>query len=238
MASQYRMESEVAYAGMKAPGVPGLLTPYSRLRWAGPGRELALGTAWSLSAALPAMLELEAMRRETRTGPADLGMSLRVSIPLGGTRDVIPSRGHVSAQAPAPKLIPREVAESGADEQRASAAATQPPAEPVSAPQQDANPPPEPATPESASPASQPRASFGPAARRGTCTNNHCTGQRTRARRQCPADATATCKNDPAAPVRGIPDANRRVASPGDIAAARPSSPITACRDPSLTGPQ
>ncbi len=156
MASQYRMESEVAYAGMKAPGVPGLLTPYSRLRWAGPGRELALGTAWSLSAALPAMLELEAMRRETRTGPADLGMSLRVSIPLGGTRDVIPSRGHVSAQAPAPKLIPREVAESGADEQRASAAATQPPAEPVSAPQQDANPPPEPATPESASPASQP----------------------------------------------------------------------------------
>ena len=96
------------------------------------------------------------MRRETRTGPADLGMSLRVSIPLGGTRDVIPSRGHVSAQAPAPKLIPREVAESGADEQRASAAATQPPAEPVSAPQQDANPPPEPATPESASPASQP----------------------------------------------------------------------------------
>ena len=116
MASQYRMESEVAYAGMKAPGVPGLLTPYSRLRWAGPGRELALGTAWSLSAALPAMLELEAMRRETRTGPADLGMSLRVSIPLGGTRDVIPSRGHVSAQAPAPKLIPREVAESGADE--------------------------------------------------------------------------------------------------------------------------
>ncbi len=156
MASQYRMESEVAYAGLTAPGVPGLLTPYSRLRWAGPGRELALGTAWSLSAALPAMLELEAMRRETRTGPADLGMSLRVSIPLGGTRDVIPSRGHVSAQAPAPKLIPREVAESGADEQRASAAATQPPAEPVSAPQQDANPPPEPATPESASPASQP----------------------------------------------------------------------------------
>ena len=85
MASQYRMESEVAYAGMKAPGVPGLLTPYSRLRWAGPGRELALGTAWSLpprlQLALPLMLELEAMRRENSMGPADLAVVLvRMSI--------------------------------------------------------------------------------------------------------------------------------------------------------------
>ena len=94
MSSQYRMESEVAYGGLNAPGVPGLLTPYCRLRWAGQGRELALGTAWSLSAALPAMLKLEAMRRESATGPADLGMSLRVSIPLDGSRDVIPGRGH------------------------------------------------------------------------------------------------------------------------------------------------
>ena len=82
MGAQYRIKSEVAYAGMKAPGIPGLLTPYSRLRWAGQGRELALGTAWSLSAALPAMLQLEAMRRESGTGPADLGVSLRVSIPF------------------------------------------------------------------------------------------------------------------------------------------------------------
>ena len=87
MASQYRMESEVAYAGMKAPGVPGLLTPYSRLRWAGPGRELALGTAWSLpprlQLALPLMLELEAMRRENSMGPADLAVVLvRMSIPF------------------------------------------------------------------------------------------------------------------------------------------------------------
>ena len=86
MGAQYRMESEVAYAGMKAPGVPGLLTPYSRLRWSGQGRELALGTAWSLpprsQLALPLMLEIETMRRESGTGPADLGVSLRVSIPF------------------------------------------------------------------------------------------------------------------------------------------------------------
>ena len=86
MGAQYRIESEVAYAGMKAPGVPGLLTPYSRLRWPGQGRELALGTAWSppprSQLALPLMLEIETMRRESGTGPADLGVSLRVSIPF------------------------------------------------------------------------------------------------------------------------------------------------------------
>ena len=73
MASQYHMESEVAYGGLNALGLGGLLTLYSRLRWTGQGRELAVGTAWSLSAALPAMLELEAMRRESRTSQADLG---------------------------------------------------------------------------------------------------------------------------------------------------------------------
>ena len=82
--SQYRMESEVAYAGMKALGLPGLLTPYSRLRWAGQDRELALGTAWSLPTrsqqALPLMFELEAIRRETQTGAADLALLARMSI--------------------------------------------------------------------------------------------------------------------------------------------------------------
>ena len=86
MGSQNRMESEVAYGGMKALGLPGLLTPYSRLRWAGQGRELAWGTAWSLpphsQLALPLMLEMEAMRRETRTSPADLAVLLRMSIPF------------------------------------------------------------------------------------------------------------------------------------------------------------
>ena len=86
MSSQSRMESEVAYAGLTAPGVPGLLTPYSRLRWAGQGRELAWGTAWSLPPrsplALPLMLEIEAVRRETRTGPADLAVLVRMSTPF------------------------------------------------------------------------------------------------------------------------------------------------------------
>ena len=86
MGSQSRMESKVAYGGLKALGLPGLLTPYSRLRWAGQGRELAWGTAWSLpprsQLALPLMLELEALRRENRTGPADLAVLVRMSIPF------------------------------------------------------------------------------------------------------------------------------------------------------------
>ena len=86
MSSQSLMESEVAYAGLTAPGVPGLLTPYSRLRWAGQSRELAWGTAWSLpprsQLALPLMLEIEAVRRETRTGPADLAVLVRMSTPF------------------------------------------------------------------------------------------------------------------------------------------------------------
>ena len=86
MSAQYRMESEMAYAGMTAPGVPGLLKPYARLRWAGPGRELALGTAWSLpnpwQLALPLTFEVEGLRRESGTGPADLAVSLRTSLPF------------------------------------------------------------------------------------------------------------------------------------------------------------
>ena len=82
--SRYRTESEVAYGGMKAPGLPGLLTPYGRLRWDGQGRELALGAAWSLpprsQQALPSMLEVETLRRERRTGPAVLAVLLRMSI--------------------------------------------------------------------------------------------------------------------------------------------------------------
>ena len=86
MSSQSRMESEVAYGGLKALGLPGLLTPYSRLRWARQGRELAWGTAWSLpprsQLALPLRLEMEAMRRESRTGPTDLAVLVRMSIPF------------------------------------------------------------------------------------------------------------------------------------------------------------
>ncbi len=84
MRSQSRMESEVAYGGLRVLGLPGSLTPYSRLRWTGYGRELAMGTQWSLplrsQLALPLMLELEVMRRKNRTGPADLAVLGRMSI--------------------------------------------------------------------------------------------------------------------------------------------------------------
>ncbi len=87
MSPQSRMEGEVAYGGLKMLGLPGLLmTPYGRLQWAGQGRELAWGTAWSLpprsQLALSLMLELEAMRRENSMGPADLAVLVRMLIPF------------------------------------------------------------------------------------------------------------------------------------------------------------
>ncbi len=86
MSSQSRIESEVAYGGLRVLGVPGLLTPYSRLRWAGQSRELAWGTAWSLpprsQQGLPLILEWEAMGRENSMGPAGLAMLVRMSIPF------------------------------------------------------------------------------------------------------------------------------------------------------------
>ena len=86
MSSESRMESEVAYGGLRVMGLPGLLTPYSRLRWAGQSRELAWGTAWSLpprsQQGLPLILEWEAMGRENSMGPADLAVLVRMSIPF------------------------------------------------------------------------------------------------------------------------------------------------------------
>ncbi len=86
MSSQSRIESEVAYGGLRVLGLPGLLTPYSRLRWAGQSRELAWGTAWSLpprsQQGLPLILEWEAMARENSMGPAGLAVLVRMSIPV------------------------------------------------------------------------------------------------------------------------------------------------------------
>ena len=86
MSWQSRMGGEVAYAGLEVPGIRGQLTPYSRVRWTGEGRELAWGTAWSLSAgeqlAQPATVELEGMSRESRSGEPDNGLLLRMSIPF------------------------------------------------------------------------------------------------------------------------------------------------------------
>ena len=86
MSSQSRTESEVAYGGLRVLGLPGLLTPYSRLRWAGQSRELAWGTVLSLpprsQQGLPLILEWEAMGRENSMGPADLAVLVRMSIPF------------------------------------------------------------------------------------------------------------------------------------------------------------
>ena len=86
MGSQSRMASEVAYGGLTALGVPGLLTPYSRLRWAGQDRALSVGTQWGLPTrspqALAWTLEVEAIKRETRTGRADRAMLMRMSTPF------------------------------------------------------------------------------------------------------------------------------------------------------------
>ena len=84
--SQFRMESEANYAGLTAPGVPGTLRPYSRLHLAGQGRALSVGTQWSLPTrslqALPWRLEVEAIKRETRTGLADRAILMRMSTPF------------------------------------------------------------------------------------------------------------------------------------------------------------
>ena len=83
MNSQSRLESEVAYGGLEAPGWGGLLTPYSRLRWSGHGREVAVGTSRSRAARSPQdagpTFEVESLRRDSRTGGTGLGLMARLS---------------------------------------------------------------------------------------------------------------------------------------------------------------
>ncbi len=83
---RFRMESELAWGGLKALGLPGLFTPYSRLRWAGQGREIAWGTSWNLLAkgqsALPFTLELESVQHASTMGRSEYGLLLRLSIPF------------------------------------------------------------------------------------------------------------------------------------------------------------
>ena len=84
-ASQTSASSEVAY-GMDIFGGRGLLTPYSRLQLAGYGRDLRVGTEFSLLSrglpAQPAKFQLEWIRRETPNRMIDLGMMLGISIPF------------------------------------------------------------------------------------------------------------------------------------------------------------
>ena len=161
LGSAHQMQSEVAYAGMKAPRLPGLLTPYSRVRWAGQAREAALGASWnpaeSRRSALPLTIELEALRRENRTDPSHHELLLRVSIPLGGSTGVMPTADGTRQEATfVGQGTPRGAAESHADNVRATAAAPELPAAPASARQPDTKLPPEPVATEQALPASQP----------------------------------------------------------------------------------
>ncbi len=161
LGTAFRMQSEVAYGGMKAPGLAGLLTPYSRLRWAGQGREVALGASWnpaeSRQSALPLTIELEALRRENRTDPSHHELLLRVSIPLGGSTGVMPTADGTRQEATfVGQGTPRGAAESHADNVGATAAAPELPAAPASARQPDTKLPPEPVATEQALPASQP----------------------------------------------------------------------------------
>ena len=80
-----RTDGEVAY-GLDVLSGRGLLTPYSRLQLGGRGRDLRLGTAFSLSgradASRPFMFNVEGLRRKRPSERGDLGVALRVSIPF------------------------------------------------------------------------------------------------------------------------------------------------------------
>ena len=79
------MVSEVAYGGLQVRGLPGVLTPYSRLRWNGQGDEVALGAAWQPGEASPrtggTRVELEGVRRDY-LDLADAGVWLRLLMPF------------------------------------------------------------------------------------------------------------------------------------------------------------
>ena len=175
-ANAFRMESEVAYGGIKAPGLPGLLTPYSRLRWAGSGREMTVGASWNLAeggrSPVPFTIELEALRREDVTDAFHHELLLRISTPLGNSRKFAPSAARPMVAAPpstnpaaafVQQATPDRAAESDADNAGAAAASRELPAAPASARKPGAKPTPEPVANAPALPASRPsRASNGP----------------------------------------------------------------------------
>ena len=84
-AFQTRTDGEVAY-GMDVFGGRGLLTPYSQMQIAGPGRTLRVGTELNLPSrweqAMPTRFALEGIRRETVSGMIDLGARLVIFSPF------------------------------------------------------------------------------------------------------------------------------------------------------------
>ena len=83
-ASANRLESEAAY-GMDVLRGRGLLTPFSRLRWSGHGKQFSVGSEFGLRPATPDTnplnLELEGVRGKSSRG-ADMGVRIRMSVPF------------------------------------------------------------------------------------------------------------------------------------------------------------
>ena len=79
-----RIESEGAY-GVEVLRGRGLLTPFSRLRWSGHGKEISVGGEFGLQPSTPDTnplnLELEGTRGKGSRG-ADMGVRFRMSIPF------------------------------------------------------------------------------------------------------------------------------------------------------------
>ena len=79
-----RIDSEAAY-GLEVLQGRGLLTPFSRLRWSGHGKQWSVGSEFGLqptdSDANPLNLELEGIRGKSSRG-ADMGVRFRMSIPF------------------------------------------------------------------------------------------------------------------------------------------------------------
>ena len=79
-----RIDSEAAY-GLEVLRGKGLLTPFSRLRWTGHGKQLSVGSEFGLQSASPDTnplnLELEGTRGKSSRG-ADMGVRIRMSVPF------------------------------------------------------------------------------------------------------------------------------------------------------------
>ena len=79
-----RIDSEAAYS-MEVLQGRGLLTPFSRLRWTGHGKELSVGSEFGFQPRSPDTnplnLELQGVRGKSSRGP-DMGVRIRMSIPF------------------------------------------------------------------------------------------------------------------------------------------------------------
>ena len=79
-----RIDSEAAY-GMEVLQGRGLLTPFSRLRWTGHGKEFSVGSEFGLQPRSPDTnplnLELQGVRGKSSRGP-NMGVRIRMSIPF------------------------------------------------------------------------------------------------------------------------------------------------------------